>query len=620
MVMLGTNITIAIEYANMNDIAEATDDNVLVDHMLESIGRSICLDQSRALFLQDALETLVQLVQGKLFGRNRYRRVLLGRKSVGKTWLLNALFDCARSFLPNRLVCVRLQYDILLGAVSPFEAIISELGLWWKIWWNCQKCYTRSDRMLYKLEEALKVNKIYVFGIIDELNEVYTAACPNGEKIIDEVFAIGNSAAGVMHWIICGNSKNLRQLVSAKLPSPIRNQYANYKNRDLNDTKFVPMQIFPFLGAQEFRDLVTFHCKGNLLSDKEICDLYFKSGGLPGIVSDAIGRKHITFDSYLNTYKGYGSIPSTDASRLVMRSIFSVIVAQNKSPPEDDPLATFSQWTDYVMLDVVKRKLNDESIVLSDLDLLTVCYSLSDRGILRFQDQYPPRVSLGSPVIFRELWHDDVTPTVEDLVALRTGNKGVTDSRFDLAGDFCLRCIGHRARAPPTPFGFTTDDAVIYSGIETLPVLKIGGADDAFCQYEHIFGRIFKEGLCHEGKMFIKDALGCDGVVLVKSGVDSVVAHRIQVKIYGGNIDEEEATKICNIFCRNEECSLDSYRSLMPKINTWEFRYVIASIANFLPGALSIFEQGKVTVWDHSFLARYVWPDSIKALGKRFRQ
>jgi stage III sporulation protein SpoIIIAA len=61
-----------------------------VNDMLDNLKQKMCVDESRERFLRDSLETLTKLVSQTLEG-NRYRRLLLGQKSVGKTTLLTQL-------------------------------------------------------------------------------------------------------------------------------------------------------------------------------------------------------------------------------------------------------------------------------------------------------------------------------------------------------------------------------------------------------------------------------------------------------------------------------------------------------------------------------------------------
>jgi hypothetical protein len=83
-----------------------------------------------------------------------------------------------------------------------------------------------------------------VFVVIDELQPVYGADCHNGACIIDQLCQFGASKAGVVHWILTGSSSELLSLVTAKMSLP-QPDWPQYTKRDLNCSKFVPIEINP---------------------------------------------------------------------------------------------------------------------------------------------------------------------------------------------------------------------------------------------------------------------------------------------------------------------------------------------------------------------------------------
>ena len=144
----------------------------LVSNLLQNLNKLICVDYSRKIFAQDAFETIIALTTRKLVGQDRYRRILLGQKSVGKTTLLDALLKISQDHFRN-LVCVKITNSRLLCddiGKLPLEYV---LGPTWQIWWCFQKLYYRRGRLLSVLENALLANNIFIFGIIDEFNEVF---------------------------------------------------------------------------------------------------------------------------------------------------------------------------------------------------------------------------------------------------------------------------------------------------------------------------------------------------------------------------------------------------------------------------------------------------------------
>ena len=150
-------------------------DNIhAVSNLLGELEKIICVYESRKNFARDAFETIIALTTRKLVGQDRYRRILLGQKSVGKTTLLDALLKISQHHFRN-LVCVKITYSRLLCddiGKLPLEYVIDSLGPTWQIWWCFQKLYYRRGRLLSVLENALLANNIFIFGIIDEFNEV----------------------------------------------------------------------------------------------------------------------------------------------------------------------------------------------------------------------------------------------------------------------------------------------------------------------------------------------------------------------------------------------------------------------------------------------------------------
>ena len=66
--------------------------------------RGFYLDQSRTNFLENHYRLLLELKNGKLKGRNRFRELLLGVKAVGKTALVQILRDFTKSHMKDIIV------------------------------------------------------------------------------------------------------------------------------------------------------------------------------------------------------------------------------------------------------------------------------------------------------------------------------------------------------------------------------------------------------------------------------------------------------------------------------------------------------------------------------------
>lgn len=112
--------------------------DVIIDELVAAVAKEIYLDNSRSRFVKDAAETLADLVRGSLVGRDRYKRLLLGGKGVGKTALLQCLQKAAKCILERHgLYCVYLDYSAVPNAKMtppPLEALIDGMEFRHRVW------------------------------------------------------------------------------------------------------------------------------------------------------------------------------------------------------------------------------------------------------------------------------------------------------------------------------------------------------------------------------------------------------------------------------------------------------------------------------------------------------
>eukprot|EP01036_Dinobryon_divergens_P035981 gene35981-46732_t len=518
-------------------------DNIqVVSNLLGEFEKIICVDESRKFFARDAFETIIALTK---------------------------------------------------------EHVIDSLGLEWQIWWRFQKLFHQRDSLLSVLEDALCANNIFIFGIIDDFNEVYKENCKSGADIVDELFQIGCSKMGVMHWILSGSSKHLRKLVMGNLlRDEDRKIYKNYSDRDLNCTKFVPLSIYPFIGASEFRNLFQFYYRGQQISHARMCQIYFSTSGFPSLVADSKLRQNIiSDDTYIISSKEHRDNP-------ILQEIFKQTIKVSKEnsiyESEETALETFAEWVSFIPADIIINRFP-----LSEL------YELADRGLIRYIPQKPAKVSLGSAVIFKDLlWadDDDSTPTVEEIIALSTANNqqgNATDC--DLARDCCLRYIGMAAAKIDAVkvFGFSLEIPSCVSHTPTMmqPIPKLHVGQRINDTFDSIKDRVHKECLGDDC-----DGLGFDGVVITGSDVKAI-AYRIQVKIrHSGEFKLPDLQKIVNMMKNMTATALDAYKATGLTTN-----------ADLAPTSMQYLKSEDIFVWDKKFLGEHVWPVSVQALGKRFR-
>ena len=85
------------------------------------------LDHTRRAFLHEEALTLASLMSGGLERRNRFRRLLLGSKAVGKTMLLQSLLTAAEAAYPSDLLTLYVSYAAGKPPVRLAEMICSLL-------------------------------------------------------------------------------------------------------------------------------------------------------------------------------------------------------------------------------------------------------------------------------------------------------------------------------------------------------------------------------------------------------------------------------------------------------------------------------------------------------------
>jgi GTPase SAR1 family protein len=221
-------------------------------------------------------------------GTNRFRELLLGSKSVGKTSLLHILRNYTRDRCPNILV-VFIQY--ISDTCGVFEAVLNQIRMTHTEYHHEFSSLDNIGQLSYKIEQfegLLKKYNLKLLLLVDEFQFVYTQSPQNGAKIVSEIAGLSDSSLGVNHIIVSGSSTNLRKLAFAKL---LRNEetmlkYPSYEGKDLNSTKLRPHWIFPFVSwndaksfCQRFRQME---------NDEDILNKLIMSGGRPGIL---LGRK-----------------------------------------------------------------------------------------------------------------------------------------------------------------------------------------------------------------------------------------------------------------------------------------------------------------------------------------
>lgn len=181
-----------------------TQDHLILAFTQELEQTPLCLDDTRIAFIQDTAITLRSLVIGELVGSTDYRRLLLGRKGIGKTTLLTSLLQSAKKHLGRfQMLCVYISYDISENKDRlPVELIRRAL----------KKDYSISlpEEIVYVtgLEEWLVQQNSFLFLVLDAFHLVYTNDCPTaGKDIVTEASSIGSSRLGRIHCVLSGSNQ-----------------------------------------------------------------------------------------------------------------------------------------------------------------------------------------------------------------------------------------------------------------------------------------------------------------------------------------------------------------------------------------------------------------------------
>jgi hypothetical protein len=197
----------------------------------------LVVDSSRYTFLEQTHNVLVRIQTGTLRGANRFRQLLLGEKSTGKTTLLESLRDSVLTLFPD-IECVHIRCDTLNNTL--IQALVKELNIE-----PAPSDYEICDSIDYIHERLTERNK-GVLLLLDEFHLVYSMTPEIGEHIIREMGALAGSTAPI-HCIVTGGGLELESLAYAtySIQSEEAKHFPSYTGHDLNWTKLQPWRIEP---------------------------------------------------------------------------------------------------------------------------------------------------------------------------------------------------------------------------------------------------------------------------------------------------------------------------------------------------------------------------------------
>ena len=598
------------------------------------------LDETRRAFVREQASVVSCLMKGELNKRNRFRRLLLGCKAVGKTTLLKSLLKAANTAYPElmtlyvsyadtkvrlgRIICHHLRksgikpnisefleeacvdeptyniilqqqldlYDLLLHDEGYFRGCGIVPGMAGRIVSAASQppLFTRLSALLQSADKKL-------FLVVDELNDVYMGAFPEGRLIIDDILALGEDANGRINCIISGSSTRLRQLAFAKLPNEFKSNYPNYAGVDLNSTKYQPRWIFPFLDVDSFLCLYRTinNMPDNYVPSEEetdaLSELFIKTGGSPGGLSECLQNRESS--TYHASAKSVKFDPEPDEIAQVLQAVYEAL------PQFTDSLnhLTFATATTHLIPTHLAKSLADhpESIL----------YDMADAGLIRYITDDPTlkRIGFGSPLVyFTVVMQGKLIVTAFEAAALYmpSGHKMGAVAE-NVTCRFLAKAFEKIAKVT---------NPVKFSEKSPLNLNKEG--DEHSASFDHYV--MYKE-LMHG-----QDAFGADAVVLIPDDHESSIAYRVQVKLGTSTIfteaekgiKQDSAEDIATKLNSREKLALEAYqRSGIPLSNS--FRY-LATTRNITFAAQEYFKRKNISVLNKDFLFEHVWPKEIKCL------
>jgi hypothetical protein len=378
--------------------------------------KQLALDDSRRQFVRDQAVTIYQLLAGTLKNCSRFRRCLLGRKSVGKTMLLWTLCSALKELCPR-----------LPG--------YSKDGLE-VIFLSCEQQTDRTLRcavaLALKLDggsswdtvvEFMRDNNKKVLLVIDELQLVYNSDLfNNGIEFIKDIARIGGDNEGLFHCLLSGSSSDLRRLLSAKMSMEEAKEknLGNYAKVDLNGTKFQACTLTPFLREEHLSKLVDHLAQKHHKTERYNLDrVFMETAGFPGVLDEYIRNwpNNTPGDNYAT---GLRSLAEDTVEFKLLAQLFSAVrelkSMRSLSPstlhtPEGDADSVEFTWTTLISVDHIDRNVQQ-----------SVLYNLADSGYLQYLDrEVDKRIGFYSPRIYLEMSMrcNPGDLTLAELMALR---------------------------------------------------------------------------------------------------------------------------------------------------------------------------------------------------------
>jgi len=632
------------------------------------------LDVSRREFLRDTASTLHRIVFRPIGSRadsaNGFRRLLLGRKGLGKTSLLINMQRVAKERLREHgLICLYFNYE--QESTSPLQLIHKNLLKRHDL--RVPDEVENAEELCEWLEKQGRV----LFLVLDEFQLVFTKRLSSkvAAQTICEAMAIGSSPLGRIHCVLSGSSAYMRRLCFSKIEEAEAHRlgFVHYhKGIDMNSTKFSARWIYPFSHAKDFRAAARLlspidSSQSSSEQDEkkemlELPDLYLRTGGYPRFIDEA--QRSQLGDTYSLGLRGNLSAAELSVLRYLREQLTLRLANQPLPDSESDAdeqtpeaaLSLFERLTAYTQLmhlnlSTLTGHLNEKhqqdlsassGAKPSPPNWHSVLYDLADSGYLSYETSpnslETPQLGFASARLFFDLLQRDQAHllTLTDFCALLH-----PVPPFDQTAEHVvMQCL--RTRAPGL---FYPNGAASQSGFHKMSQLGVlsfsldasskSAQPSPKCaspgpsplgaatvlptsEYQSCTPDKLCSGVWKEGWSGGRDVLGAD-IVVFELKADTLIAHRVQVKLGSGsskNFDwiKQAAERFCTMLSTAQQAYTRSAEDVKVELR----QYLLTTRQHKHDMVQHYLNDPFTAVFNAKDLKQRLWSKEIQNLGKPF--
>lgn len=185
-------------------------------------------------FAKLVCDHLNQLSNDELVNRNRYNRVLISKNETEILKSLASVYD--HKSIPDNISTVFFSVLVCTNS-SIFDEIAHTINLSDE-WESIKSTKKLHESELQLFEKLLNHHNKRIYLMITDFQEVYKDhfSFDKANRILEELATIINSFQGLFFCVICGQPI-LNDLLFATLPKHKIQDYPNYTQHDMNNTK-----------------------------------------------------------------------------------------------------------------------------------------------------------------------------------------------------------------------------------------------------------------------------------------------------------------------------------------------------------------------------------------------